>query len=78
MAYQGYSVIIQDKDHSKAMEILEKHRTAGDIDDIHFARHFFTIDGARILIVHYRIHPYIYEDLDTIMNEFEREGIRIL
>ena len=76
--YQGYSILILDKDYSKAQMILEKSYQDGDIDNMHYTRRFYTIDGKKLLVVHYRIYPYIHEDYEFILNEFEQEGIRIL
>lgn len=75
--YRVHDVKIRKSDRNKADAILWEHYDKGDLDD-------FTVD----VIVHkdrdgndvitYRIKPYIYEDLETIINEFKQAGIEVL
>ena len=69
--YRVYDVKIQKEDQVKADDILLKHWNAGDIDAI-------SSDNRENGIVTYWINPYIYEDLETIKNEFKLAGIQIL
>lgn len=76
--YRYYYVEIRQIDHSKALPILEEHDRNGDIDEMNYTCDFKSIDGKRVRVVNYRICPYIYEDLETILNEFKQAGIQIL
>ena len=69
--YRVYDVKIQRADRDIADEILSKHWYNGDIDTM-------TTDLREKGIVAYWIRPYIYEDLETIKNEFKLAGIQIL
>ena len=71
--YQVHSVKILGTDQAKADEILAKH--ISDIDDIRVSSQKNS-DGVREIT--YWIRPYIYNDFETILNEFELEGIRII
>ena len=73
--YRGYMITIGQKDLPKAMEIILKHDSEGDLDMI--SRH---ISGGKPgeLEITFKLHPYIYEDFETIKNEFEQAGIQIL
>ena len=71
--YQAYSVKILAEDRAKADNILMKH--VADIDDIRITAQKNN-DG--ISEATYWIRPYIYEDFETIVNEFKEAGIRVL
>ena len=75
MAYRVHNVVIPKADRVKADLILEKHWMKGDIDAITVDERKST-DG--ISVIHYWISPYICEDLGIIINEFKREGIRVM
>jgi hypothetical protein len=73
--YRAYDVKIKKEDRKKADEILWQHWSNGDIDGI-TVNDGRSIDGIETIV--YWIRPYIYEDLETIMDEFEQAGIQLL
>lgn len=73
--YKKYSVTIHGEDHAKADDILTKHWFAGDIDDIGGTRQKNSDGGITIT---YWIAPYVYEDFESIVNEFKENGIQVL
>lgn len=73
--YQVHTVTIRKEDYGKADEILEKHYMMGDIDDIKVDE-YTESDGTTK--VNFRISPFIYEDLQTIISEFKQSGIQVL
>lgn len=75
MAYRVHDVKISKADREKADTILLKHWHSGDIDTVECNETNYS-DGT--IAVTYRIRPYIYEDLEAIKNEFQREGIQLL
>lgn len=68
--YRVYDVTIRKEDSEKAEKILVQHWNDGDIDDMHVRIQSKTVT--------YWINPYIYEDFETIKNEFKLAGIQIL
>lgn len=70
--YRLHDVTINGKYRDEANTIIKKHIDAGDIDKIYAARDY--VKGN----ITYWITPYIYEDLETIMDEFKEAGIQIL
>ena len=71
--YRVHNIMIRAKDRSKADVIINAHRD--DIDDIRVCDH--TNSGCRCTVV-YWIKPYVYENFETIKNEFKQNGIQIL
>ena len=71
--YRVHSVKIQAEDRAKADTILAKH--IHDIDDIRISAQKNSDGNSEAT---YWIKPYIYEDLETIKNEFKEAGIRII
>ena len=69
--YRVYNVTIRKNDLVKAEKILLKHWNDGDIDAMR-------CDNNSEDEVTYWINPYIYEDLETIMDEFKQVGIQVL
>lgn len=78
MAYRVYSVKIRAEYCDKAKAILNKHDKAGNIDEMCSEHRVEKIDGKNVAVIEYRIRPYIYEDFETIKQEFEQVGIRIM
>ena len=72
--YKGYDVHILAKDEDKAREIIELHDRKGDVDDYTIE---FIYDSKRGWTVTFRIKPIIYEDLETIIDEFRKAGIQV-
>lgn len=68
--YRFHNVKIRREDIEKAEKILTEHDAIGDIYHINVECTFEAIS--------YWIAPYVYEDLETIKNEFELAGIQIL
>lgn len=71
--YQVHSVTIQKEDREKADAILYSHQY--DYDDI---REDGSVDSQGNCTITYWIKPYIYEDFETIVNEFKENGIRVM
>lgn len=72
--YRPHYVHIRKEDYEKAEKILEKHYRSGEIDD-----HSSTMESRRgVQAITYCIHPYIYEDFESIVREFIESGIQIL
>ena len=73
--YRGYMITIEQKDLSKAMDIILKYDTNGDLDKI--SRH---VSGGKPgnLKITFKLHPYIYEDFEKIVSEFKEAGIQVL
>lgn len=69
--YRIYDVKIHRGNRDMADKILSKHWYDGDIDTM-------TTDLREKDAVTYWIAPYVYEDLETIKNEFQLAGIQIL
>lgn len=69
--YRVYNVTIRRNDLVKAEKILLKHWNDGNIDAMR-------CDNNSGDEVTYWINPYIYEDLENIMNEFKQVGIQVL
>lgn len=69
--YRVYSITIRREDLLKAEKIILKHWNDGDIDAVR-------CDDSHGESITYWINPYIYEDLETIKNEFKLSGIQIL
>ena len=67
--YRVYSITIRREDLVKAEKILLKHCNDGDIDAMR-------CDDKQNGTVTYLINPYIYEDFETIKNEFKEAGIQ--
>ena len=71
--YRGHDVYIRKEDYENAEEIIKKYYESGGIDD-----HSYTTLMVRGgYLIKYRIHPYIYEDFETMIREFETSGIQI-
>lgn len=68
--YRFHNVKIRREDVEKAEKILTEHDAIGDI-------HHINVE-VRPDAISYWIAPYIYEDLETIKNEFKLAGIQIL
>jgi ABC-type transport system substrate-binding protein len=71
MAYRVYDVKIRREDLVKAEKILLKHWNNGDIDAMR-------CDNNSGDEVTYWINPYVYEDLEEVVNEFKQAGIQVL
>lgn len=71
--YRRYCVRIWDDDRNKADDILTKH--AYDIDNISVSSEK---NSNGLNAIRYWITPYIYEDLEKIVNEFKEAGIQIV
>lgn len=71
--YRVHSVTIQKEDEAAANLILHDHEY--DYDDIRVTSEN-TSDGTATIT--YWIKPYIYEDFEKIVNEFEENGIRVM
>lgn len=73
--YQRQYVSILAEDYEKADKILMKHWNSGDIDNIGGTRQKRNNGGD---IIAFWIAPYVYEDFETIVNEFKEAGIQIV
>lgn len=68
--YRFHNVKIMREDVEKAEKILTVHDEIGDI-------HHINVE-VRPDAISYWIAPYIYEDLEKIVDEFKLAGIQIL
>ena len=68
--YRFHNVKIRREDVEKAEKILAMHDEIGDIDRINVEVGPDAIS--------YWIAPYIYEDFETIKDEFKQAGIQII
>lgn len=75
--YRVHSVTILAEDCDKADVILEKHYRMGDIDEVSTEDRVDKNGDELVRFITYWIRPYIYDDFETIVNEFKQEGIRI-
>ena len=73
--YRKYCVRIQEKDRDKANSIIKMHWNRGDIDDVSRTRQE-NHDGG--VIITYWIRPYVYEDFESIVEEFKEAGIQVI
>lgn len=74
--YRAYYINIRESDVSKVNDILIRHDAMGDLDDYTYCSVPYT-DEAGNRWVTYKIKPYIYEDLETIIGEFKQAGILV-
>lgn len=75
--YHTYDVVIRKVDRDKADEILWNHYHRGDLDDLSVDSVVKKDRDGNDVVV-FRIKPCVYEDLETIKNEFRQAGIQIL
>ena len=69
--YRTYIVKIYGEDRAKVDDILMRHTS--DIDSIRISAQKNDDDHSEVT---YWIRPYIYEDYETILNEFKEAGIQ--
>lgn len=69
--YRRYFIKIQKDDVDKADTVLVNRMDNGDLDYYEFRR---WDEGVTLCV----IAPIIYEDLETILDEFKKAGIQIL
>lgn len=74
--YRAHSVTIRKEDEDKADKILCEHYQKGDLDD-HTIDPIHNKDREGNVTSTYWIKPYIYEDFETIVNEFKEAGIQV-
>ena len=74
--YKGYYITVRTDNRYRVDAILDRHDRLGEIDRIDSVCGQRNADGT--VSITYRIAPYIYEDLEAIMDEFKRKGIRVL
>ncbi len=66
--YRVHSITIWKEHSNKAETILEKYNSY--FDDMYIE--------SRSNTVVYWLNPYVYEDFETVVNEFKENGIQVL
>lgn len=71
--YRGYMITINKKDLAEAMRIIVKRDR--DFDKI---TRSVSRDGVSNCLITFKLHPYIYDDFETIKDELIKAGIQLL